>query len=97
MVEAGFGKASAVKRRGVEIADARIPCGVQRLLRLLFRNGAVEIADGGGAEAEFGECQAAVAEPVKVSGFHAAITKEARAKRKGNGAALSNMSRCKIS
>ena len=55
MVDARLGEAEAVKGRGVEIADASIPGGVQRRLRLVFRIGAVKIAGRGGAEAEFGE------------------------------------------
>lgn len=50
-----FGQAQAVVRRGVVIADARVPGGVQGGGGVLGGGGAVEVADDGGAEAELGE------------------------------------------
>ena len=55
LVEAGFRKAEAIKRRGIKIADAGFPCGIESGLRLLIGHRAVEVGEGGGAKAQLGE------------------------------------------
>ncbi len=70
LVEAGLGEAEPIKRRRVVVAEAAVPGGLERGLGVLVGNGAVEIAERGGAEAELGECQSAIADAVPMPCFH---------------------------
>src|ERR1700730_9057460 len=56
-VEPGFGEAEAVLRRGVEIADTRVPSAVERPARFFFTQSAIEVAERRRSEAEAGEVE----------------------------------------
>ena len=70
MVQPGFRQAKAIKRSGVEIAHARIPGAGQHGLGVGLGNRAVEVADRGRAEAQFGEVQPAIAQAIPMSDPH---------------------------
>jgi hypothetical protein len=55
--QAALGEPQPVMRCGVESADAAVPRGVDRGLRLLVRNGCGEVADRPGPEVQLGEAQ----------------------------------------
>jgi hypothetical protein len=69
-VEPGLGQAEPVKRRRIEVAATRLPGFAEDRVGLLVADGAIEIAQGRGAEPELGEGQAAVVDSLPVSGFH---------------------------
>jgi hypothetical protein len=65
-VEARLGQPEPVERRGVVVADARLPRGIEDRVRLRVGNRAVEVAERRGAEAQFREREPAVSQAVPV-------------------------------
>ncbi|MNL16439.1 hypothetical protein D3C87_1374820 [compost metagenome] len=66
--EAAFGKALPVIGCGIEIADAGVPGGLQRLHRIFAADAAIEITDTGRAEGKLAQRQRRA---TKFAGFHA--------------------------
>src|ERR1700722_16117148 len=56
-VQSGLGKSQPVKRRGVKVATASRPDGVQHRARFLFHHRSIEIAERHSPETELGELQ----------------------------------------